>query len=149
MLAASDHVGIILTKLPKRLAAYVNAQPARVQQRWREKFWLGFSAETQPDFDMRWPHLRLLAQQGYFIFVSLAPLIGPIRLPDDFLKLAKWVIVSGEEGPHALLRDMDPNWARAIRDQCRGANIPFFMKQMSHDRPIPPGLDIKELPEWE
>jgi protein gp37 len=146
MLAASDHIGLILTKLPKRLAAYVNAQPARVQQRWREKFWLGFSAETQGDFDKRWPPMRRLAEQGWKVFVSLAPLIGPIRLPDDSLTLLKWVIVSGEEGPHALLRDMDPNLARAVRDQCAAANIPFFLKQMSHDRPIPPGLDIKEFP---
>jgi protein gp37 len=146
MLAASDHIALILTKLPKRLAAYVNAQPLMIQQRWREKFWLGFSAETQADFDRRWPHMRRLAAQGWFVFVSLAPLIGPVRLPDDFLKLAKWVIVSGEEGPHAFLRDMDPAWARAIRDQCREAGIPFFFKQMSHDRPTPPGPDYEEFP---
>jgi protein gp37 len=146
MLAASDHIGLILTKLPKRLAAYVLAQPARVQARWKKKFWLGFSAETQGDFDKRWPHMRRLAQQGWFVFVSLAPLIGPIRLPDDFLKLGKWVIVSGEEGPHARLRDMDPQWVRAIRNQCAG-RIPFFFKQMSHDRPIPPGLNKQEFPE--
>jgi protein gp37 len=145
-LAASDHIPLILTKLPKQLAAYVNAQPARVQERWKKKFWLGFSAETQGDFNKRWPHMRALAQQGWSVFVSLAPLIGPVHLPDDFLKLAKWVIVSGEEGPHAFLRNMNPRWARAVRDQCAG-RIPFFLKQMSHDMPIPPGLDIKEFPE--
>jgi len=147
MLAASDHIGLILTKLPKRLAKYINALSARDQERWRKKFWLGFSAETQEDFDKRWPHMRRLAEQGWFVFVSFAPMLGPICPPDDFWRLVKWVIVSGEEGPHAVLRDiMKPAWARAIRDKCREWNIPFFMKQMSHDQPIPPGLDIQEFP---
>jgi protein gp37 len=149
MLAASDHIGIILTKLPKRLRRYVNAQTALTQARWRKKFWLGFSAETQADFDRRWPPMRDLAQRGWFVFVSIAPMIEAIRLPDDCLALIKWVIVSGEEGPHALLRNLEPRCARAVRDQCRrAANIPFFMKQMSHDHPIPPGLDIREFPDW-
>jgi protein gp37 len=147
MLALSDHTPLILTKLPKRLVAYVQAQSPLIQERWREKFWLGFSAETQGDFDKRWPHMRALAERGWFTFVSIAPMLGPVRLPDDFLKLGRWVIVSGEEGPHAFLRDLNPNWARVVRDQCRAAHIPFFLKQMSHDRPIPPGLDIKEFPQ--
>jgi protein gp37 len=38
-----------------------------------------------------------------------------------------WVIVGGESGPGA--RPMDPDWVRAIRDQCASANVPFFFKQ--------------------
>jgi protein gp37 len=149
MLAASDHLGIILTKLPKRLARYLNAQTAMDQERWRRKFWLGFSAETQEDFDKRWPHMRGLAEQGWFVFVSLAPMLEPIHLPDDALRLLRWVIVSGEEGPHKFVRELKPKWVRPVREQCRAWNIPFFVKQMSHDQPIPPGLDIFEFPEWE
>lgn len=38
-----------------------------------------------------------------------------------------WVIVGGESGKHA--RPMHPDWARAIRDQCAGAGVPFLFKQ--------------------
>jgi protein gp37 len=41
---------------------------------------------------------------------------------------------------------MHPNWARAVRDQCRKAGIPFFMKQMAKGAPIPPDLQIREFP---
>lgn len=38
-----------------------------------------------------------------------------------------WVIVGGESGKDA--RPMHPDWARAIRDQCAEADVPFFFKQ--------------------
>ena len=38
-----------------------------------------------------------------------------------------WVIVGGESGPGA--RPMDAQWARAVRDQCVAASVPFFFKQ--------------------
>src|SRR5262249_16290915 len=131
-LAWPDHIiGLILTKLPERMAAYFNAQPASVQQRWRKKLWLGFSAGNQFCFDKRWPHMRRLAEQGWFVFVSIAPMIAPVTLPDDFLRLARWVICSGEQGPREHVRYMSPSWARDVRDQCVAAGVPFFMRQMS------------------
>lgn len=38
-----------------------------------------------------------------------------------------WVIVGGESGRGA--RPMHPEWARAVRDQCQEADVPFFFKQ--------------------
>jgi protein gp37 len=38
-----------------------------------------------------------------------------------------WVVLGGESGPGA--RPMDSAWARAVRDQCRAAHVPFFFKQ--------------------
>ena len=38
-----------------------------------------------------------------------------------------WVIVGGESGLGA--RPMNPDWARALRDQCQTAGEPFFFKQ--------------------
>ncbi|MBB1602003.1 phage Gp37/Gp68 family protein [Variovorax sp. UMC13] len=38
-----------------------------------------------------------------------------------------WVIVGGESGPHA--RPMHPDWARALRNQCEAAGVPFLFKQ--------------------
>ena len=80
------------------------------------------------------------------VFVSVAPMLGPVRLPDDFLAFGKWVIVSGEQGPHRYCRSMDLLWARALRDQCAATGIPFFMKQMTRKLPIPPDLLIRQFP---
>lgn len=111
--------------------------------------WLGVSAEDQRRADERIPDL--LATPAAVRFVSAEPLLGPI----DFKRLSvahlngdrithfdamwggmrskidparlDWVIVGGESGPGA--RPMHPDWARAIRDQCQAAGVPFFFKQ--------------------
>lgn len=148
-LVISPHIGLILTKLPSQMVPYITAQPAISQQRWRKKLWLGFSAEDQFFFDKRWPLMRPLAEQGWLVFVSIAPMIGPVRLPDDFLKLGRWVICSGEEGPNRYVRPMNHAWPRAVRDQCAAAGIPFFLKQMAGKKPIPPDLLVpREFPAW-
>lgn len=41
--------------------------------------------------------------------------------------VVNWVICGGESGPNA--RPMHPDWARALRDQCVSARVPFFFKQ--------------------
>ena len=55
-----------------------------------------------------------------------------------------WVIVGGESGHDA--RPMAPEWARALRDQCKAAGIAFFMKQMTKKAPIPGDLLVRQLP---
>jgi protein gp37 len=142
--ARSDHIGLVLTKQPDQMVAYLTGQHPATQRRWRQKLWVGFSAEDQARFDERWRAMRALA--GWTIFVSVAPMIRPVRLPDDFLKLGKWVIVSGEQGPHRYCRPMDLLWARALRDQCAAAGIPFSMKQMPMKLPIPSDLRIRQFP---
>ena len=49
-------------------------------------------------------------------------------LPPDFLALARWMIVGGEQAPGH--REMNPDWVRRLRDQCAEAGVPFFVKQM-------------------
>lgn len=44
-----------------------------------------------------------------------------------------WVITGGESGPHS--RPMQLEWARALRDQCARAGVPFFFKQWGDWRP--------------
>jgi protein gp37 len=55
-----------------------------------------------------------------------------------------WLICGGESGPGK--RPFDPDWARAVRDQCRDAGVPFFMKQIDKVREIPPDLMVREFP---
>ncbi|AOR77191.1 phage Gp37/Gp68 family protein [Novosphingobium resinovorum] len=63
-------------------------------------------------------------------FLSMEPLLGPVRLADadpDWHRYVGWVIVGGESGPGA--RAMHPDWVRALRDECAEAGVPFLFKQ--------------------
>ena len=102
-LASSDHIGLVLTKLPKRMVAYITEQPTIIQQRWKRKFWLGFSAETKTCFDLRWPMMRTLAEQGWTTFVCIAPMLDAVRLPDDFLNARQMGDRLGRAGAGSLL----------------------------------------------
>lgn len=42
-----------------------------------------------------------------------------------------WLICGCESGPGR--RPTDPDWIRALRDQCVNAGVPFFLKQMEVD----------------
>jgi protein gp37 len=150
-LAQSHHIGQLLTKRTARMSAYFAALDPRTVHRWQPKIWLGFSAENQDWFNQRWPDVRPLSDAGWFVFVSLAPLLAPVTLPDDFLALGKrtWVIVAGEQRvPGTVPRPMKTAWARVIKEQCEQANIPFFMKQMAKGAPRPRDLRIREFPSW-
>jgi protein gp37 len=146
--AASEHVGLLLTKRARRMRAYFTSQSPRTVRRWQPKLWLGFSAERQREFDDRWAEMRALAGAGWRVFVSVAPMLEPVTLPEDLLALGPrvWIIVAGEQGPHALCRDLEPDWARAVRDQCALAGVPFFFKQMARGEPIPLDLRIRQFP---
>ena len=74
---------------------------------------------------------------------------GPVAMSWDQADAAalhplEWVVVGGESGPGA--RPMDPEWARALRDECEIARVPFYMKQMARKQPIPPHLMHREYP---
>jgi protein gp37 len=145
------HIAELVTKRTERMAQFLTTLNPRTIDRWQPRIWTGFSAENQEWFDRRWEDMRRLVDTGWFTFVSLA-LLGPVILPDDFLSLGKrtWVIVGGEHRVPGA-RDMDPMWARSIRDQCKSASasagIPFFFKQMTKDAPIPPDLvGIRQFP---
>jgi protein gp37 len=153
--ALSPHISLFLSKCtgPQykgRMAEYFLEQSSRTVE-WRQRnMWLGFSAGRQKYFDIRWKDMRPLAEAGWFVYVSLATLLEQISLPDDFLALAKWVIVNGEgEGvPKERCRPMNPMWARAILDQCRPARMPFFLRGMGRERtaPRPADLRIRQFP---
>lgn len=120
--------------------------------------WLGFSAENQKYFDLRWPQIKDLAYTGWLVWASLEPLIGPINLGQAFTlitrdkyareTLLKWVVAGGESGPKA--RPSHPDWFRSLRDQCAAAGVlfggvPFLFKQWGAWAPpiaedgVPPG----------
>jgi protein gp37 len=133
-IALSDHIGLLITKRTRRMAEYFAAQKPHTV------LWLGFSTERQQEFDERWPDMCALAGVGWKVFVSIAPMLGPVTLPADFLALGRrtWCIASGEQRiPHTCTRDMDPNWARGVRDQCAPAGHSLFHETNGERRTDP------------
>lgn len=136
----------ILTKRPENVTRMV---PPFFLKFWPVNFWIGTSVEDQKRADERIPHL--LNVPAHVRFLSVEPLLGPIDVglpfgdnPYMVEDGIGWVIVGGESGPGK--RPMDLEWARSIRDQCREAGVPFFMKQVDKVQPIPADLMIREFP---
>ena len=152
-LVASKHLGLLCTKYTRQMVEYFAALDPRSVPRWQQKLLLGFSAESQEWFDLRWKDVRPLADAGWFVYVALSPLLGPVTLPPEFLALGKrtWVVVYGEcnRWEPERARPMEADWARAIRDQCQAAGIPFFLRGMHTPGYIPPDLvNIREFLVW-
>ena len=149
-LAVSKHLGLLCTKYTRQMVDYFTALDPRTVKLWQSKLLLGFSAENQKWFNQRWADVRSLADAGWFVYVALSPLLEPVMLPSDFLALGQrtWVVVYGECNRWApeLCQPMDADWARAIRDQCRAAGIPFFIRGMHTGAYVPPDLQIREFP---
>ena len=111
---------------------------------------LGVSVEDQHWADIRIP--ALLDTPAAVRFISAEPLLGPVSLRWakwaplinanhlDGARMLDWVIVGGESGPGA--RPMDPQWARALRDQCVEAGVPFLFKQWGGIRPKAGGREL-------
>jgi len=120
---------LLLTKRPqnvRRLAPW--------SSRWPRNVWLGTTVETQRWVDKRLPHL--LSHPAAVHFLSCEPLLGPLDLTPWLTLGARrvaWVIAGGESGHRA--RPMNPEWARAIRDQCTSHGVPFHFKQWGNWRP--------------
>lgn len=114
-----------------------------------ENVWIGTSVENQEQANKRIP--ELLKIPAAVRFLSMEPLLGPVDLNNSIPGLSRsalqgandngthaftdypdapkvsWVIVGGESGSQA--RPMHPDWVRSLRDQCVGADTPFFFKQ--------------------
>jgi protein gp37 len=114
--------------------------------------WLGVSVENQATANERIP--LLLRTPAAVRFLSMEPLLGPVVLPEVFLKrlhfdgrdhnypdgagMIDWIIVGGESGPKA--RPMHPDWVRSLRDQCAAAGVPFLFKQWGEWAPALAGM---------
>ncbi len=106
----------VLTKRAERLNKLNSQLP------WSSNIWMGVSVETQK-YTKRIEYL--CSSDAKVKFLSLEPLLGPIRIKK--LGRIDWVIVGGESGPGS--RPIIEAWVGSIRDQCLRANVPFFFKQ--------------------
>jgi len=124
---------------------------------------LGVSVEDQQRADERIP--LLLQTPAAVRFVSCEPLLGPISIRDYLVDCRScddegrtagaviagdctcgratldWVIAGAESGPGA--RPASDDWFRSLRDQCHGAGVGYFLKQMVVDGKLTkmPALD--------
>jgi protein gp37 len=158
---------LLLTKRPQNILKMLPPD-------WGEGYpnvWIGATVENQTEAMRRIP--QLLAVPAAKRFLSCEPLLGEVDLtkvwatlpsactsegmsllntlqPSDEGRRIDWVICGGESG--SMYRDMNPAWARSLRDQCAAAGVPFFMKQMTGGsqrsmRPIPDDLMVRQVPE--
>jgi protein gp37 len=148
------HTFCILTKRPRRMAEIVTEFAVEDGGNPLRNVWLGVSVEDQRAADERIP--ILLGTPAALRFVSVEPMLYLVDLrylqPGDLSTEVDalagthgvlrphrgrcpgldWVICGGETGPGA--RQMHPEWARSLRDQCQAAGVPFFFKGWSTAR---------------
>jgi protein gp37 len=156
------HTYIILTKRPKRMMDILQIWECEGTSGVAENIWLGTSVENQRAADERLPYLLRTPAAKHI--VSVEPMLENVKLAQNWVgylpgwetdsymdkdgdqqpmqvqtdKLA-WVICGSESGSQRRPFDMD--WARALRDQCQAASVPFFFKQ------APVNRNIVEMPE--
>jgi protein gp37 len=128
-----QHLYQVLTKRPERI---LQSLPPDWGAGWRN-VWLGVTTENQAMADRRLP--LFLQVPAALRWVVAEPLLGPLDLHPYLQPTADsatdsgspvgvgWVVAGAESGPGA--RPMDENWVRALRDQCVGAQVPFWYKQ--------------------
>lgn len=130
---------LLLTKRPENIGKMLWPAIGEAELWPWDNVWLGFTAEDQERFDWRWERAKEIPAKVWF--VSYEPALGPLfirpHLPD-------WIICGGESGPGA--RQMNPAWARDLRDQCAASGVNFFMKQMTGKKPIPADLLVRQFP---
>jgi protein gp37 len=125
---------LLLTKRPQNV---VRMMPDQWWSGW-DHIWLGTTVENRSE-ERRIGHLR--ATPARTRFLSCEPLLERIE-PD--LSGIDWLICGGESGGGA--RDMNPDWARGLRDHCTASGTAFFMKQMARKMPIPDDLMVRQFP---
>ena len=97
----------------------------------RKNVWIGTSVSDQATADKQIPQLALLRDLCPVLFLSVEPLLGPIKLSQPLqCSIANdidWLIVGGESGHNA--RPCCVEWIDSIVRQCQGSSVPVFVKQ--------------------
>jgi protein gp37 len=131
---ATPHLDwLVLTKRVSKMLRYTRQHlldmPSNV--------WWGCSIEDQDTAARRIPELLKLRALAWpkqpILWLSIEPLVGPIDASSYLVSRSiDWVIVGGESGSRA--RQMQNEWALALRDQCSLFGVPFHFKQWGeHD----------------
>lgn len=137
-----DH--LLLTKRPEN---WERLLPGSWLRSWPSHVRLGFTAEDQTRWDMRYMYARQLFEKyapTVKLFVSCEPLLGSIEFEESKPPAEiGWIICGGESGTGA--RPMHPDWARRLLQQSRAAGVPFFFKQWGQWAPWQPTQPDKRV----
>jgi protein gp37 len=168
----TPHIDWLL--LTKRIGNVPDMTNNWQQGGWPKNVWLGITVVNQEEADR--DISKLLRVPAAVRFLSCEPLLEMISLDHEWLvpeyfghspdcrdkfcalngdmhscvgevvqqPSIDWIICGGESGPHA--REMNPDWARLLREQCKDTGAAFFMKQMTGKAEIPEDLLIREFP---
>lgn len=160
MFNCKKHTYLVLTKRIERAlewthtAAKAKAWP--VEEIWPSNVHLGVTVESQ---DYEWRIQKLLQVPAKNYFLSVEPMLSELDISyylnggPEQNEYHEWyqtlpqighVICGGETGPGA--REMNPDYARSLRDQCAAARVPYFLKQMTNKAEVPEDLRIRQLP---
>jgi len=159
-----NHIFQILTKRPKQMLKYLSGD---VKKRWGDgapcigtlpNVWLGVSVENQKAADERIP--ILLQIPAAVQFVSVEPMLEAVDLKWNLTypsqrcssyirnesppKSLDWVIIGCESGPKR--RPCKLEWVRDLVEQCKAADVPVFVKQLSINGKV--SHKPEEWPEW-
>lgn len=135
--AGRRHRWLWLTKQPSRMGKFCRWL-RELGIPWPENLWVGTSITTRATLG-RIPHLLKVGDELTTRFLSVEPQVEEVSLR-PWLPELDWVIQGGESGRGA--RPFDLAWARGLRDECRNATVPYFLKQLGR-RPVDCGLELK------
>ena len=133
--------------LTKRVGNMCNALKwanKTIREHWFHNHYFGFTAENQEWYEKRMAIVNATFPKWANLWISAEPLLGPIDLRrEDVVIKPKVVIVGCESGPNR--RPCRTEWVESIVEQCRAANVPVFVKQLSiADKCV---TDINQFPE--
>lgn len=156
MSSCQRHTFLVLTKRPERLYRVLYGQEGNFylegEKDYLENVWIGTTIE---DYDAIERIPELLKCKSFNLFLSVEPMLSAITLP-DLEGAIKQIIVGCESGisceSGAGARETDLDWVRDLRDQCKTAGVPLFIKQLQIDgkftsdiNKFPVDLRIREL----
>lgn len=120
---------LLLTKRPERMFSLGTDAVGEIFDLWLDRnpnVWLGATVESPEYFEKRVTDLLSCGSAVHFI--SVEPMIGPVRLKQIKMKNVDWVICGGESGPGC--RPMQADWVHDLKRDCQMGRVKFFMKQL-------------------
>jgi protein gp37 len=124
---------VLLTKRPERISQFFEPIDAM------GNLILGLTACSQEEADAKIP-IFLKAARGFRTLLCVEPMLGPVRVERDWLTGVSWVIAGPETGPGA--RPCRWEWIEDLREQCKAAGVPFWLKACPNDPGVvPPRID--------
>jgi len=136
MMEANWHIYQVLTKRPRRMAAFSRVFEKEHGHPIPPHVWMGTSVEnasTAGRID------RLREVRCSVRFVSFEPLLGPIAGVD--LSNIDWAIIGGESGHRH--RPVKKEWVEGLIRECKRQRVRVFFKQWGGFTPKAGGREIR------